>query len=106
MKVTLTWVDPTLREDGSALDAIAFIRIAAQVGGAGDFTELAQVPPGVQTFVQTDLPAGVYVFAATVVDTQRVPQESAVALLTVTIEEPLKAPPAAVTELAATVEAG
>lgn len=105
MNVTVTWKDPQTRADGSPLAAseIARIDVLMAVGGTPDFVKLAEVAPGVQTFTQTDLPAGNFDFKLVVVDNQREPQSSVGAVVSVTVVEPLKAAPSDVTDLAAVV---
>lgn len=99
---TITWKDPVVREDGTALAAseIARLEIGMKVAGAPDFTTIAHVAPGVQSFTQTDLPVGNYEFSVTPVDTQIPPKSGAAATIAVSIAAPVLAAPGSVTDLA------
>ena len=103
--IRLTWNDPVVREDDSALAAadIASIEVAMRVGGAPEFTAIGSVPPGVMLFEQTDLPPGDYEFRFTVVDKQIPPRSSASEVIAVNVPVPVKAAPGAITDLAAEV---
>lgn len=104
--VRITWKDPTVRDDGSPLDAseIGRVDVSLRVAGAPDFTLFTSVAPGGQEALVTDIPAGDYEFKIVVLDNQRIPQESQAVIVSVSIEAPLKAAPGPVTEALATVE--
>ena len=104
--IEITWKDPTVREDSSALAAreIDRIEVSMRVAGAPDFTPFAVAIPGEQVAVVTDLPAGGYEFQIVAIDNQRIPQSSAPVVVSASIDVPLKAPPGAVTDAAATVK--
>jgi hypothetical protein len=65
---TLSWVAPTLRDDGSALTNLAGYRIRYGTS-AGSYPNQVQIPnPGVTTCVIENLPPGTYYFVATAYD--------------------------------------
>ena len=104
--VELTWLDPSVRADGSPLSAaeIASVKVLMSADAGANFTELGSVGAGAQAFAQTDLPDGTYIFKVVVVDTQVDPKSSSgvtieVAVITVVV---LSAP-GDVTNLTATV---
>jgi hypothetical protein len=103
--IRLTWDDPVVREDGSALATvdIASVEVAMKVGGAPEFTAVGSVLPDVMYFEQTDLPPGDYEFRVTVVDKQIPPRSSASVTVAINVPVPIKAAPGAVTGLAAEV---
>jgi len=103
---TIVWKDPVVRTDGTPLAAseIARLEVGMKVAGAPDFTTVAHVAPGVQSFTQTDLPPGDYEFSVAVVDTQLPAKTSAVATVAVSVAPPVPvvlAAPGPVTDLTA-----
>jgi hypothetical protein len=103
--IVLTWKDPVVRADGSALAAneLARINVGMRVAGAPDFSHLTAVGAGVQTYTVADLPTGDYEFSLTPVDTQNPPKAGAPVVVSATIAAPAKAEPGSVTDAVATV---
>ena len=87
--VKLTWVDPTVGANQAPL-ADVVLELSADQGAT--FTKIATVAPGVQTFVQTNLVPGTYIFKATVVDTQTPPLSSTPVTVSAVVPQVLVAP--------------
>jgi hypothetical protein len=103
--IRITWKDPAVRSDGVPLDVseLARIDVSMRVAGAPEFTIIAAVAPGVQSFTQTDLPPGDYEFSLVAVDTQTPSRSSVGVVVAVNIPVPVLAAPGDVTDVLATV---
>lgn len=103
--IKLSWVDPTTLAGGAVIPAGHFSHVDVQMSadGGANFTSLARVAPGEQTYTVTDLPPGKYDFNVYAVDALDRP--SVVASVSATIVPPVPGVLAPVTNLVAEVVA-
>jgi predicted phage tail protein len=103
--VKLSWVDPVALVDETAIPAGLFDHVDVQMSadGGANFTSVASVAPGAQTYTVTDLPVGKYQFNVYAVDA--LGRSSAAASVEATIAPPVPATLKPVSNLTANVVA-
>lgn len=99
--VKLTWVDPAVLADGTTpipAGDLAFVQVSRSTDGV-NFTPLAQVPAGTQTYLDASLPPGSYTYQAVPVDSQTPPESGAAVTGTIVVPVPALQAPGPVTDL-------
>jgi hypothetical protein len=89
--IKVVWTDPVVLADGSALPAgdLAHVSVELSADAGASFVPVANVLPGVGSFVQTGLVPGTYQFRLTPVDAQTPPVSGASVVVAATIPVPV-----------------
>jgi hypothetical protein len=88
--IKVVWTDPVVLADGSALPAGDLAHVSVELSADGvSFVPVANVLPGVGSFVQTGLVPGSYQFRLTPVDAQTPPLSGASVVVAATIPVPV-----------------